>query len=218
VHSDLTAAEQRALIRRIERGDHLPLDFYADPATTVARRLLGKGLVISMPRRPPLIVALTEVEAYLGAADPAAHTYRGMTERNKTMFRGGGHCYVYFSYGMHHCMNVVTGKPGDGVAVLLRSAAPVLGVDALAANRGLALDGRQRTLRNILSGPGKLTQALGIDLAHDGRLFTEPDLRLVELGPDLSRTRIERSPRIGISKAVDEPLRFSIKDSEWLSR
>lgn len=196
----------------------LDLTFYADNAVNVAKRLLGMGLIVVPEASEPLVIAITEVEAYLGAKDPASHTYNGQTQRNRTMFRGGGHCYVYFTYGMHFCMNVVTGQPGDGCAVLLRSGEPLAGFDVLARNRGLTLDGKRATMRNLVSGPAKLTQALGIKLSDDGRLFTDPRLYLADLGRGPKAQDIVRTPRIGISKAKDELLRFVVKDSAWLSR
>jgi len=182
----------------------LPPHFYLSNTTEVARALLGKGLFISAPQKSPLLVEIVEVEAYLGSEDPASHAYRGMTKRNWPMFELGGMCYVYLSYGINFCMNVVTREKGVGEAVLIRAAAPILGLESI----------RHRAL----SGPGKLTHALGIDLSYNGLTFDRRDFKLIDLGKNYSEKFIGESPRIGISRATVERLRFFIRSSPWLSR
>lgn len=173
--------------------------FFLRDTARVARDLLGKGLVRRIGRRE-IVTEIVEVEAYLGQADGASHSRMGPTARNASMFLPGGACYVYLCYGMHHCVNVVTREAGRGEAVLIRAVAPVKG-DV-----------------GPTDGPGKLAKALGIDRRHDGQRFDRPDLRLVDLGNRIPKSLIGVSPRIGISRDADLPLRFFIKDSGWLSR
>lgn len=191
----------------------LPARFYRRPTTEVARDLLGKGLVIG--GKNPLICELTEVEAYLGFDDAACHASRGKTKRNEMMFSVGGVCYVYLIYGMYFCVNVVTEEAGIGSAVLLRSARPILGEETMRRNRRLS---EAAPAGKILSGPGKLCTALGIDRSFNGRKFNEPSLKIIDLGANISEHQISASPRIGISMAQEALLRFCIKDSLWLSR
>lgn len=147
---------------------------------------------------------IIEVEAYT-SADPASHTFHGITERNAVMFGPPGHLYVYLSYGIHSCANVVAGKPGDGQAVLLRALDPVDGIDAMTARRS----GRHRELA---SGPGKLCQAMGIGLQHGGLDLLGQSHGLAEVAvlddgvPPPGAPIV--GPRVGISKAVETPWRF----------
>lgn len=168
------------------RSAVLPADFFDRPADRVARQLLGKDLVA---RTDDDVVRLpvTEVEAYLGSHDLACHGSRGMTRRNATMFGPAGCWYVYLCYGMHWMLNIVTGKPGEPAAVLLRGAGKV-------------------------SGPGRLTKALGIDRSLDGAAATKASgVWFEQSGTTISAGRIQRTPRIGIGYAgewVEKPLRF----------
>ncbi len=189
----------------------LPPSFFLKPTAIVARRLLGKGLRVGK-----LLVEITEVEAYLGEDDPASHAFRGQTERNWPMFESGGTCYVYVSYGMHHCMNVSTGPKGLGHAILFRAARPIEGIDAMIRNRGLGNLPREAALKQLLNGPGKLTQALGVDLGYKGSKFDRPNFKLIDLGIRVPEGEVVMSPRVGISKAKDAPLRFTIRSSPWL--
>jgi DNA-3-methyladenine glycosylase len=193
-------------------GPRLGRDFYRRDPREVAPDLLGKMLVHDLPegRRSGRIV---ETEAYCGAADPAAHTYRGQTTRNTSMFADGGHLYVYFSYGVHWCSNVVCGGEGQGVAVLLRALAPVVGIEAMYAAGGPAA----RRDRDLCSGPGKLTQAIGVDRTHDGTdLVTDGGLWI---GDDGTRfEEVVQTTRVGISVAVDEPWRWYVPGDPNVSR
>jgi DNA-3-methyladenine glycosylase len=137
-------------VRRLRRG------FFARPSTAVAPELLNKLLVVGGSTG-----RIVEVEAYM-SDDPASHTFRGPTRRNATMFGKAGVLYVYFTYGMHHCANVVTGSVGDGQGVLMRAVVPVAGVEEMRARRPGRGD------RSLADGPGKLCQAFGLDLRHDG--------------------------------------------------
>lgn len=191
--------------------------FAADPET-VARRLLGQRLVrICDGRR--LAGLIVEVEAYLGASDKAAHTYGGRrTARNEAMYLPGGHLYVYFTYGMHHCINIVCGREDHGVAVLIRALEPVEGLETMRRLRPAA-----RRDIDLCSGPAKLAQALEIDRRHDGldlRTSAEVFIERVRQRA-LPHTKIIRTPRIGIDYAEEwtaKPLRFCLAGNPNLSR
>lgn len=197
----------------------LPKEFYLAPVADVAKALLGKGLFV-LQKGEPLLAEIVETEAYF-EEDPASHSYAGNTKRTWPMFEAGGTCYVYVSYGINLCMNVATGPKGRGEAVLLRAARPLVGQTLMFRNRTLS-SGRSRSgpLKEtaLLSGPGKLTQAFGIGLRYNGLTFDRDDFKLVDLGNDIPSRLIARSPRIGITKARDELLRFAVKGSPWLSR
>jgi len=191
-------------------------------AGLVARdpRLVGPdllGLVLRLGSRAGRII---EVEAYCGTEDPAAHTYRGRTVRNSTMYGRAGLLYVYRSYGLHWCANVVCGVEGEGVAVLLRALRPVEGIEEMRVARGL---GRRATAppltdRDLCRGPGRLTQALGIGGQHDGAdlLAADRDVHLLDDGwrPE----SVEQGTRVGISVATDRPWRWWVAGSPWTSR
>ncbi|MDD9372019.1 MAG: DNA-3-methyladenine glycosylase [Acidimicrobiales bacterium] len=149
---------------------------------------------------------IVEVEAYCGAADPGSHAFRGMTPRNRTMFGPPGGMYVYFTYGMHWCANVVCGDDGEGVAVLLRALAPVAGVDAMRAARPQA-----RRERDLCSGPAKLCQALGLDGTFDGADLVRAD-RGVWLADDGTPppAHPHQTTRIGLSAGAEHPWRWCV--------
>jgi DNA-3-methyladenine glycosylase len=153
---------------------------------------------------------LVEVEAY-APDDPASHAYRGMTPRNAVMFGPAGHLYVYFTYGMHFCMNVVTGGVAEGAAVLLRAAEPVAGLGEMRRSRGCD------ALLELCSGPAKLCEAFGVDRSCDGMdLVKSRDMWIAAGEPETPR-RIARGPRVGIRVAVDRPWRYSVRDDPWVS-
>lgn len=175
--------------------------FYDRPATTVAPDLLGRLLIHATPAGLR-IGRIVEVEAYLGPGDLAAHTSRGRTARTRAMFGPPGHAYVYLIYGMHHCINAVTGPEGSGTAVLLRALAPVSGLD-VAAN-----------------GPGRLCKAMGITLDHYGIDLCGSRLWLARDDAP-APARIVTSPRIGVDYAgewADKLLRFYIDGHPAVSR
>ena len=179
----------------------LPRRFYARPTLEVARELLGKEL-LWRGNGAPMGGRIVEVEAYLGAHDPASHAYRGETARNRTMFGEPGHVYVYFTYGMHHCMNVVTEDRGTPHAILLRALMPTTGLARWRAARP------DLPLSKIASGPGRICRALGIDRTQDGLDLVRSELSIRTRGDAPEASAIHAGPRIGISKARARPWRF----------
>ncbi|HSP60837.1 MAG TPA: DNA-3-methyladenine glycosylase [Ornithinimicrobium sp.] len=164
------------------------------PVLEVAPRLLGATL-----RHGGVAVRLTEVEAYDGADDPGSHAFRGRTPRNEVMFGPAGRLYVYFTYGMHHCCNVVTGREGRASAVLLRAGEVVTGVDVARTRRPGA------SARDLARGPARLCRALGIDRDQDGADLTQgPELQL----PEAAAGPVSTGPRVGLRGAPDRPWRF----------
>lgn len=160
---------------------------------------------------------IVEVEAYLGKGDPASHAYRGMTPRNEVMYGEGGHMYVYFTYGMHYCCNVVTGKRGKAGAVLIRAAEPVAGLRAMARRR-FPGEGRKRDPRELCSGPGKLCQAFGIGRAENGTDLCGGTIWLARKRGEYPPRGVRRSARIGISSGREHLWRFFLPDSPFVSR
>jgi len=192
----------------------LPRSFYLRPTLTVAKELLGKHIVTKASGHS-MIGRIVEVEAYLGGKDPASHAYRGKTRRNEVMFLEGGHLYVYFTYGMHYCANVVTEEEGIGHAVLLRAVEPVEGVEAMTRNRNAGNRGKNPV--GITNGPAKLCQAMGIGRSENGTDLAGDKIFITE-GIDIPRSLIRSSPRIGVSKGVRHPWRFYINNNAWVSR
>lgn len=191
------------------RGRRLPRSFYRRDPLTVAPELLGKVLV-----RGDLRARIVEVEAYRGSDDPASHAFRGPTPRTTSMFGDGGRCYVYFSYGMHWCANVVCGRAGEGSAVLLRAAVPLRGIETMRARRPAA-----RRDRDLCRGPARLCQAFAIAGADDGLdlVTAERDLTLLDDGvaPPVDPGR---SGRIGVSSGADRPWRWFVAGDPHCSR
>lgn len=175
-------------------------EFYLRDAEIVARDLLGRTLCRRTAPRHVLRGRIVEVEAYAGREDRASHAHRGRTARNDPMFRAGGVAYVFLVYGMHHCLNVVTGPAGFPAAVLIRAAEPITG----------RFDAR---------GPGRLTRSFAIDRSLDGASLAGPALWL-EPGAPVHDRHVARTPRIGVDYAgdwADAPLRFVVADSPALS-
>lgn len=175
----------------------LPPEYYARATPEVARSLVGKVLVLG-----GLAARIVETEAYLGPEDGASHAAPGLTPRNRLMFGPPAVAYVYFIYGMHHCVNAVAHEPGKAGAVLIRAAEPMVGLSVMRQRRPQA---RRRC--DLTSGPGKLTQAFGIGNEHNGWLLASSALRIVE-PPAADGLRVVVSPRIGIRKCATWPLRF----------
>lgn len=166
--------------------------FFGRHSTVVAPELLNKVF-----RFGGCAGRIVEVEAY-SSDDPASHAYRGKTARNAVMFGPPGRLYVYFTYGMHHCVNISTGPDGDGQGVLLRAVEPLDGIELMQHRRGPVRD------RDLTNGPGKLAQAFGLDLSHNGERADVEDDGVPSPDPPMV------GPRIGISKAVDWPRRFRV--------
>lgn len=214
-----TAKDKRLGIRHAENATILPREFYDRDPVKVARDLLGK-LLIRREGRKLLAGRIVENEAYLGAEDPAAHAYSGRTPRNAVLFGPPGHAYVYFIYGNHYCLNVSCMPEGYGEGVLFRAMEPVSGVAEMATARGLelGLPPSPSQLRLISSGPGRMSEALGITRARDNAkdlTSRKSDLWFADDG--YSPEKILATPRIGITKAVDEPLRFIITGNLFVS-
>jgi DNA-3-methyladenine glycosylase len=192
----------------------LPRSFYLQPTLRVAKQLLGKYLV-RRHRNDLLIGRIVETEAYLGEKDPASHAYRGPTKRNEVMFRKGGHLYVYFTYGMHFCANVVTEGKGKGRAVLLRAIEPIKGIEMMRRRRGGATDGSDDA--NIASGPAKLCEAFGIARKENGADLLGREIWIGEGEAGVAVSRIGISTRIGINSGRRHKWRFYIKDNPFVS-
>ncbi len=197
----------------------LPRSFFNRDPATVGRELLGK-LLIRREGRRLFAGRIVEDEAYLGANDPAAHAFAGLTPRNAVLFGPPGHAYVYFIYGNHYCLNVSCMPEGEGEGVLLRAMEPIFGQDVMALARGLELPESPRTtqLRLLASGPGRMAEALGITRARDnGKDLTSRRSDLWFADDGYRPERISATPRIGIKKAVERPLRFVIANSPFVS-
>ena len=188
----------------------LPRSFYQRDARVVAPELLNKILVAADGRSGRIV----EVEAYCGALDAAAHSFRGKTQRNATMFGPVGFMYVYFIYGMHWCCNAVCGDAQEGSAVLLRALEPLTGIEKMRAARP-----RARRDRDLCSGPAKLTRAMGITGAQDGIDLVSGDrgFMIVSDGVPPPNHPVG-SKRIGIRRAADHPWRWYVADSEHVSK
>jgi DNA-3-methyladenine glycosylase len=196
---------------QVKRAATLPVSFFARSAETVAAELLGM-VVVSFIGSETTEARIVETEAYLGYDDPASHGYlHRRNARNVALFGPPGTWYVYLSYGMHWCANLVCLKKGLASAVLLRALEPIAGLDVMRRRRGRPLD------RELCSGPGKLCQALGITRELDGTKMARSPV-LVRSPSQWEETRVAITPRIGITKAADWPLRFVVAGSHWCSR
>ncbi len=180
----------------------LPGDFAGD-ATEVARTLVGATLLVD-----GVGGRIVEVEAY-DQGDPASHSHPGPTARNRSMFGPPGHAYVYRSYGLHWCLNLVCREPGHGAGLLVRAIEPTHGLDRMRERRQVD------DVRLLCSGPGRVGQALGITRALDGLPLDAPPFELRAAPPGLA---VLQGPRIGISRAVEMPWRFALAGSPFLSR
>jgi len=193
----------------------LKKSFYRREVIVVARDLLGKVLVKSNGKEI-LAGKIVEVESYHGDIDAAAHSYGGVTKRNEIMFEAGGYLYVYFTYGAHHCCNVVTGKKGQGTAVLIRAVEPVAGIDSMIRNRFGRKLKNEKEIFNLTSGPGKVCQAFRLDRSHSGTDLTSDKIFILD-GEKIKSRDIGISKRIGITRSLDLLWRFFIKDNPYLS-
>ncbi|HLO07642.1 MAG TPA: DNA-3-methyladenine glycosylase [Terriglobales bacterium] len=195
----------------------LPRDFYTRDPRAVSRDLLGKVLVRRQDRKL-LRARIVEVEAYLGKDDPAAHSASGRTARNFVLFGPPGLTYVYFIYGNHYCFNVSCLPDGEAGGVLFRALEPISGIEEMAEARDITLDDAT-DLRRLTSGPGRLAEAFGITRERDNEKDLTSRKSDLFIGDDGFRPqRIEVTPRIGITKAAEHPLRFFIAGSRFVSK
>jgi len=197
----------------------LAREFFERDPREVAPELLGK-LLVRRHGQHLLAGRIVEVEAYLGEGDPAAHAYSGLTPRNAVLFGPAGHAYVYFIYGMHFCANISCMQKAEAGGVLLRALEPVAGIPEMAQARGVVLptESSAAKLRQIASGPGRLCQALGITRERDNGkdlCSTNSDLWVADDAHETAK--IISTPRIGIRKAVDEPLRYILAENRFVS-
>ncbi|MGH2540363.1 MAG: DNA-3-methyladenine glycosylase [Actinomycetota bacterium] len=189
----------------------MPRSFFARPAVEVAPELLGRTLVRRMADDGRLAGRVVETEAY-EPGDPASHGYRRMTARNATMFGPPGRLYVYFTYGNHWMMNVVTRSSGEGSAVLVRALEPLEGLEVMAAHRGLD------RLSALCSGPGKLAQALAVDRSFDGADLVRGHGVWIETGSPVDPSAVATSGRIGVNAGAERPWRFAVRGDPFVSR
>lgn len=195
---------------RAGRAAVLPVSFFRRDAATVAQDLLGRVVVGGTGRRK-VAGRIVETEAYLGAPDPASHAFEHRRNAaNQSLYAPPGSWYVYRSYGIHWCANLVAGPPGEGAAVLLRALEPLEGLALMRRRRGLSRD------QQLCAGPGRLCEALGVTRALDGLGMRASPLLVLE-GEPVPGDLVARTPRIGITRAAEWPLRFVVRDSPWVS-
>ena len=204
----------------------LSRSFYLRPTLQVARDLLGKKIVRKIGTKL-LIGKIVEVEAYC-KGDAASHAFRGRTKRNDVMFWEGGHLYVYFTYGMHLCANVVTGNEGIGEAILIRAVEPLTGIEVMTKNRfpNLCAEGayasgvqslNHKSLINLSNGPAKFCQAFGISREENGLNLLNSEITITD-GDQIPLKFIKRSSRIGIQQGLEKKWRFFIAGNQWVSK
>jgi len=178
--------------------------FFNQPTIELAKALLGKYLVFGNLRGK-----IVETEAYLYRDDPGCHAARGLTPRNAPMFGTAGRTYVYFIYGMYYCLNVVSGKPGEGEAVLIRAIEPLEGIDVMKERR------KTDKVENLCSGPGKLALAFGITKAHNNLCLLTGE---IQIHTSREKPIVQTSARIGLSAGQDLELRFFIAGNRFVSK
>jgi DNA-3-methyladenine glycosylase len=202
----------RRLSDRPERRGALPRSFYDRPVLEVARDLLGAIVEHDVAGVGVVALRLTEVEAYAGGHDPASHAFRGRTARNTVMFGRGGHAYVYFTYGMHFCMNLVCGPDGQASAVLLRAGEVTTGIQTARARRPDVRD------RDLARGPARLTRTLAVDRSLDGADVTRRSSPLRVLrGEPVADDSVRWGPRVGVNAAAELPWRAWIDGEPTVS-
>jgi len=194
----------------------LSREFYDRDPRRVSRELLGKVLVRKEGKQVRT-GRIVEVEAYLGENDPAAHSFAGRTPRNAIVFGPPGHAYVYFIYGNHYCLNVSCLPDGVAGGILFRAVEPLAGIEEMARLRGLSINS-PRDLRKLTSGPGRLAEAFGITRERDnGKDLTKASSDLFIADDGYRVRRVLTTPRIGITKAAERPLRYVIAGNEFVS-
>ncbi len=194
-----------------DSGKRFDRSFFRRDSPTLAKEVLGAYLHRVLDGEE-LIGRIVEVEAY-AVGDPASHAFRGMTPRNKVMFGAPGLAYIYLTYGMHHCFNVVTNEQGEGEALLVRALEPIAGIETMRRLRGgLAKD------RDLASGPGKLCQALALSRNENGIDLIESEELFLTRGTPILEQEIGVSTRIGISLAIEHPWRFYVEGNTHVSK
>jgi DNA-3-methyladenine glycosylase len=199
------------------RSKKLPRSFYLQPTLTIAKELLGKYLIRKI-RNQTLIGKIVEVEAYLGENYPASHAFNGRTRRNDVMFWRGGHLYVYFTYGMHFCANIVTEEEGKGRAVLLRAVEPIEGIEIMKRLRKMnRKKGASASEVNATNGPAKFCEAFDIKREQNGTDLLGKEIYITQ-GENIPRSKIISSKRIGITNGSEKKWRFYIKENPFVSK
>ncbi len=193
----------------------LPRSFYQRSAVQVAKDLLGNYFVRKLGKKT-LIGKIVETEAYC-EGDPASHSYRGKTKRNEVMFWEGGHLYVYFTYGMHFCANVVTGAKGTGEAVLIRAVEPIEGIEVMRKNRFTVRSAQFRVISDLTNGPSKFCQAFEIGRKENGTDLLGKEIYITN-GVKIPPRKRGRSGRVGIRNGKEKQWRFFVKGNAWVSR
>ena len=205
------------------QGRVLPPTFYTQPTLDIARQLLGRTLV-AVPSEDeggdPTAGIIVETEGYIALTDPACHAYTGRTRRNEVMWGEPGHAYVYFTYGNHWMINVVTGQAGEAAAALIRAVQPIMGLAQMRARRGLHLLKGRAEDRQLGNGPGKLCQAMGVNGRLNGTSLQGPHLFITDTPPDLALPPFEtvETTRIGITRGVELPWRYYVRGNRYVSR
>ncbi len=185
-------------------------EFFNKSTIEIAKELLGKYLVRETPKGK-IVGKIVETEAYLWN-DPASHSFNGETKRNSPMFDSAGKAYVYFTYGMYYCFNVVTAEKGKGEAVLIRGVEPILGKELMKEKRGILDE------KNLTDGPGKITIAFGIGRELNGIDLKDKKSELKLMEDQTEKFEIVETERIGISRGKELPHRFYIKGNKWVSK
>lgn len=196
-------------LKRWKASSLMKQTFYAENTVKVAQELLGKWIGVRVGQSEFVVARIVETEAYR-ESDPASHSARGWTPRSSTMFGTPGVAYVYFIYGMYEMLNFVTEPEGAAGAVLIRAVEPLVGMDLILKRRS-----KIRRLEELCSGPGKVTRALGISMAHNGISLLGPEIEVRDAGAVSGR--ICSSPRVGISRAKEVHWRFFVEDSSSVS-
>jgi DNA-3-methyladenine glycosylase len=205
--AEINSAPTKYLIRK-----KLKRNFYNQPTLKVAKKLLGKYLVVKKGKGL-LSGKIVETEAYVGKNDPASHAYKGITPRNKIMFGKPGFAYIYLTYGMYHCLNFITEKEGFPAAVLIRALEPKEGIEAMMRNRKIS------EVKNLTNGPGKLCQALGLDRSLNGAdLCSKKQKKIWVKDRKEKPGKIVSTSRIGIDEGRDKKWRFYIEGNRFVSK
>jgi DNA-3-methyladenine glycosylase len=208
----------RSYLRIVQNLIALPRDFYKKSPIVVGRDLIGKSLFRRLSNGKILSGVIVEAEAYGGTRDPASHAFKGLTKRTKVMFGEVGRTYVYFTYGFHHCLNVVAKSTFyQAGAVLIRAMEPIDGIEIMRINR--KMEKGSHPVSSLTNGPGKICQALAIDSSLNGIDVTDPTapIFISNVFSEIPR-KVRKSPRIGITVATEKNWRFYDAKSEFVSR